>query len=181
MTRIRKAKFFFLVRVGWCIGIAIPMFYYCYLGISSLKNIPTLTILPLSILILITSWVISFYVAKRGFLRNLEINKTREVINIETSEWNLQKPEIVSTKDADESRNEKILRIGRSLIYLVPAVVSIYFRGLFWDQKIILNVMITGTVIVLMISLSGLSAGLARAVFEIESDLNGPIRIRPLA
>jgi hypothetical protein len=130
-------------------------------------------------LFIIAGWVISFYFANRGINHNFEVNVSTGAINIENRLWDLQKTLAYTQKGGDDKRADKLLAIGRVLIPLGPALGILISRS----NSISFSAMaiaILGAIVLLLISTSGQSAGIAKFVKSFEKENNIKFRIKTL-
>jgi hypothetical protein len=180
LIKKKYAYQFFLTRSIWWLCADLPLIYSCYLGLSYWLGSKTTVVFLLIIIASLMGWAISFFYAKDGFSRNINININNGVIDLETAQWNIQYSEILSVKDNDRSRTEKIRLISRFVIPIAPPIYLMIVRDFPSDQQMSLMTVIVSYMAVLIFSISGLSAGLSQSIREIETRIKKKIMIKTL-
>jgi hypothetical protein len=180
LIKNKNAYQFFLTRSIWWLCADLPLIYSCYLGLSFWLGSKTTVVFLLIIIISLIGWTISFFYARDGFSKNIEININNGVINLENAEWNIQYQEIISAKDNDSTRVEKIRLLSRFIIPIAPPIYLMIVRDFPSEQRLSLMAILISYLAVLLFSISGLSAGLSQSIREIETRIKQKIMIKTL-
>jgi hypothetical protein len=180
LKKNKRAYQFFLTRSIWIICADLPLIYLCYLGLSYWLGSKTAVVFFLIILTSLIGWAISFIYAKDGFSKNIEININKGVIDLETAQWNIQYSEVLSAKDNDSSRMEKIRLLSRFVIPLAPPIYLLIVRDYPSDKQLSLMAILIAYMATLLFSISGLSVGLSQSIRDIERRIKKKIMIKSL-
>jgi hypothetical protein len=169
---LRNARFFFLIRILYSLGLAAPLIYAVNLLLREYFPIYVNQLFASLIFVLLIEWFISYYFEKNRLMKKLEKNLSTEMIDVSSGVVDLQKPIETYHKDPEKSRIQTMLGVGRFVILLAPVLGSYIYHNTTLDQQT--NYIIVVLCIISMVGFmgSGVSGGTLSALIYIEDKEN---------
>jgi hypothetical protein len=166
---VRNARNYFQIRALWVLGYAVPMVYAIF--IITQRNFPIeyKQILAILLMIMMMEWPISYYYQKIRLQKTIEKKLPDNAIDIENGIINLQKPFIYSKNDNNDSRTERSLAVGRVIIYFAPLTGALIYQFFSPSQKSAYFATVLSTFCIFFLFASGIQAGFAQVIKEIEN------------
>lgn len=124
--------------------------------------------------------MVDFLLLPKKRLHKTLANEPDHALDTKSGFLDLQKDFIISSKGSDKSNGEKILRIGMILLYFAPAAGALMSRTLSDDQRSVFYAIVLCSFGIIFTQFSGLHAGTARVIKEIEEKLDKKIYIKKL-
>jgi hypothetical protein len=179
MIVTKKAEIFYIVRAILLLCIVSSMIYGTSVVLTSISNSLRMGTIIGYIFLVCVEWLISFSYQKKRLHKTLE-NEPEHALDTKSGVLDLQKDFVISSKGSDKSKGEKILRIGMILLYFAPAAGALMSRTLSDDQRTVFYAIVLSSFGIMFTQFSGLHAGTARVIKEIEVKMNKKITIKTL-
>ena len=175
----KNAEMFYIVRAVFLFFIVLSMLYGTSVVITAISNIIKKEVFIGLILIVVVEWCVSFFYQQKRLHKTLA-NEPNHALDTKSGVLDLQKDFVISSKDSDNSNGEKILQLGMILLYFAPAAGALMSRTLSDDQRTVFYAIVLSSFGIMFTQFSGLHAGTARVIKEIEVKMNKKITIKTL-
>lgn len=179
MIVAKNAKMFYIVRAVLLLCIVSSMVYGTSVVITSNRNIFIKDVFIGYLFFLGAEWWVSYFYQQKRLNKTLE-NEPEHALDIKSGVLDLQKDFVISSKGSDKSNGEKILRIGMILLYFAPAAGALMSRTFSDDQRTVFYAIVLSSFGIMFTQFSGLHAGTAWVISEIEVKTGKKIVIKKL-
>jgi hypothetical protein len=165
---LKSARVYYITGMVLALTITIPLLYTTLIIIKS--NFPDAYLLILStlLLLMIIEWFLSYFYQKIKLDKALEQKIPNNAINIDEGTLNLQTWFLFSRKDADKSRIQRILGVGTIFIIFAPVIGSMIYRITTPEQQSMYYLVFLSLLAMILVFGSGVKAGTATVIKEIE-------------
>jgi hypothetical protein len=165
---LKNARYYYFIRAISALSIATPIMYTTFIIMKS--NFPEsyLQIFSTIIFLMIIEWFLSYHYQKMRLAKALEQKIPNNAIDVDEGTVNLQTRFLFSRNDADKSRIERILEVGRMLMIFAPVIGSMIYRVTTPGQQSMNFMVGLSSIAMVFVFGSGVQAGTASVIKEIE-------------
>jgi hypothetical protein len=165
---LKNARYYYFNRFISTLAIAFPLLYTTFIILK--PNFPEsyLQIFSTIIFMMIIEWFLSYHYQKMRLVKALDQKIPNNAIDVNAGVINLQTMFLFSPNDADKSRTERILAVGRILMIFAPVIGSMIFRITTPEQQSMYYLAFLSSLAMVFVFGSGVQAGVASVIKETE-------------